>query len=138
MSPAVITRSPRIVNVPLRRTGPLASCSARELARLNQCGDVVEMPADSIVQSPTLLHWVYIVFDGMLAVDTGTTAMLIHEGGAIGVRSALLGGTSTVSVTALVDTTFYVTTNREFAALARELRGLALGTARYLDDEPLP
>ena len=135
MSPAVITRSPRVVNVPIRRTGPFAACSARELARVNQCGDVVDIPADTVVQPQTLLHWVYVVFDGMLAVDTGTTALLIQEGGAVGVRSALLGCSCAASVTALVDTTFYVTTNREFAALARGLRGLAAGVAGHLNPE---
>ena len=35
------------------------------------------VPADTVVQPPALLHWVYAVFDGMLAVDTGTGALLI-------------------------------------------------------------
>ena len=136
MGQTVITRSPRTVNAPIRRAGPFASCSARELDRVNRRGDVVEIPADTVVQAPTLLHWVYVVFDGVLAVDTGATALLVQEGGAIGVRGALLGGTVAVSITALLDSTFYVTTNREFAALARGLRGVALGAARHLDDRP--
>lgn len=135
MSPSVITRSPRIVNVPIRRIGPFAVCSPRELARLNLCGDVVEVPADTVVQSRTPLHWVYVAFEGMLAVDTSPTALLIQEGGAIGIRSALCGDCAVASVTALVDSTFYVTTNREFAALVRVLRGLALGAALHLEGE---
>jgi hypothetical protein len=132
----VITRSPRVVNLPIRRAGLFALCSGRELARVNQKGDVVEMPADAVLQPQMPLHWVYVVFDGMLAVDTGQTALLIQDGGAIGVRSALTGGSVAVSITALLDTTLYVTTNREFAALAHGLRGVALGAARHLDDGP--
>ena len=133
MNEATISRTVRITNNrPLPRTGIFAACARDELRRLSRCGDLIEVDAGVVVQDPQRLQWVYVLFDGSLGVTSGDMAYVVMGGGAIGLRSALLGDPPLVSITALANTRLYVARATEFAALARSLKGLAFGIARHL------
>jgi len=126
----------RVIPRRIDRTGVFGACSTQELYRIQGRGDVVAVEGGKLVQEAARLQWVYIAFDGTLAIVGGEHACVVDSGGVIGARTALVGDPPTVSVTALTDATFFVTTTREFLGLLHRSPGLGFGIARHLAAEP--
>lgn len=136
MNEAMTKAVARVIPRRIDRTGVFGACSTQELYRIQRQGDVVEVEGGVVVQEASRLQWVYIPLGGTLTMTAGEQVCVVGSSGVIGARTALIGNPPTVSVVALANATFFVTTTRKFLGLLHRSPGLGFGIARHLAEEP--
>jgi hypothetical protein len=121
---------------PLDRAGVFSLCTPCELQRIHRRGETMAIESGVVIQPMMRLHWVYVVAEGGVAVDTGDRAFVFGAGAAIGARSALTGDIPLAAVIALDSVCVFIIDRRELVCVMQTTPSIACGIGRQLADEP--
>lgn len=130
------TSGVRMIARPLDRAGVFSLCTPYELQRIHRRGETMAIESGVVIQPMMRLHWVYVVAEGTVAVDTGDQAFVFGAGTAVGARSALTGHIPLAAVVALDSVCIFVIDRRELVSAMRTTPSIAYGIARQLADDP--
>jgi len=100
-----------------------SGCSRRELEKLAEAADPVDMPAGTVVlRQGGSAHEVFVVVAGELEVSrNGAMVATLHPGDHFGEVGVLAGAPRDATVTALTDVELYVFEQRQFKVLAERM-----------------